>query len=400
MTEIRLTQTFDAPQRTVYTALTNEVMLNNWLSDDASVTARVNGFYHLYRSEGVITAGIYRAVERDTRLAFSWFTTGDAAETAVDITLAPAGDGTTLTLVHSGFPSNEAANAALSRWDAAFENLRYYLVNGLDRRMMLRPMLGILPGSLDDARRESHNLQHVQDGVFLTNVVPGGGAEQSGLKANDVIVELEDQPIKNFFDMSAIIAWHQAGDTIPAVVWRGQDKLNVDITFGQRPRPELAQTKDELVAQVTGIVADVKRELDDILRDVPESVYSFKPSAAEWSLKEQLAHLIVAERANSYYDWLVVNGNSSYPFAENDEMQLAFGAYGYDSGAALLEGVKRTLDENVAVAAALPQAVIDNRPLFLTMANIIAFTGSHVRTHYEQMQRTIESARAALGIAA
>ncbi len=42
---------------------------------------------------------------------------------------------------------------------------------------MMRPMLGVLPGGLDASRKQSHGLQHVDSGVFLTSIVPGGGAD-------------------------------------------------------------------------------------------------------------------------------------------------------------------------------------------------------------------------------
>ena len=62
----------------------------------------------------------------------------------------------------------------------------------------------------------------------------------------------------------------------------------------------------------------------------------------------------------------------------------------------MLDGVKQTLDENVAVVSGFPESVVNNRALFLTVANILTFTGNHVRTHYVQMRETIERARSSI----
>lgn len=400
MSEVRIETVVDNKPEHVYGAWTNEVMLNNWMCNTSHVDVRSNGYYSFYWQIGHFASGLYSAVEANKRLAFSWYGKGDPGETECDITFAAEGNGTRLTIIHRGFGEGDewaAAQVAYRHhWEQAMTDLAYYLQTGLDRRIMMRPMLGVLPGELDAGRKEKHGLQHVESGVFLTSIVPGGGAEKSGLIANDVLVEMEGEQIKDYYDMSRVIGRHQAGETIPVVVWRGNEKLNVSLTFGQRPIPELPPSHPELVEMVRERVEEVKQELDEILTGLSEEIYAFKPDANEWSLKEQLAHLIVAERANSYYDWMVINGVSAYPYGSNDSAHLAFGACGFETGAQLLDGVKQTLDENVAVVSGFPESVVNNRALFLTVANILTFTGNHVRTHYVQMRETIERARSSI----
>ncbi len=398
MSEIRLEASFSAKPEHVYAAFTNEVMLNNWMGNSSHTEVRVNGYYTFYWQVGHFVSGLYSAVDPGKRLVCSWYGKGDQGETEVEVLFNTEETGMRLIVIHRGFGTGREwlnSQAAYQRqWEQAFADLTYYLQSGLDRRIMMRPMLGVLPGELDASRKQSHGLQHVDSGVFLTSIVPGGGADRSGLKANDVLVEMEGDATKDYFDMDRIIRRHQAGDTIPVIVWRGKEKLSFSLTFGQRPVPVIPQTHGELIEMVQKRVEDVKGELDEILAGLPEEIFAFKPAAGEWSLKEQLAHLIVAERANSYYDWMVINGESVYPYGSNDSVHLAFGASGYNSGAEMLEGLKRVLDENVAVAAGFPESVTQNQALLLTIGNILTFTADHVRTHYQQMRDTIVSARA------
>ncbi len=397
MDDIRSEWVIEAKPAHVYAAFTSEIMLNQWLCNESRNDVRVNGFYHLYWTTGKIAAGIYEAVQPDSGLIFSWFMNGDPGETEVEVTMAAKGDHTTLVIMQRGFGDGDAwkkcRDEAIRRWDDGIINLQHYIKTGIDRRVAMRPMIGILPGELDDSRKASHKLEHVPFGVFVTSVVPGGGAEKAGLQANDVIVSLDNTEVKDYYDMDKVITRHVAGDTIPAVVWRGAEKKDFSLTFGQRPMPVLPETPEQLTAQARLKIDEIKRELHGILDGIPEDVMRFKPSPAEWSLNEQLAHLVVAERANSYFYWMALNGDSAYPYGVNGDVQIALGMAARTTGKEMLEELERVLDENVALIAALPGMVENNPPLFMQMAYMASFVGDHVRTHYDQMRQTIMAAR-------
>jgi len=66
-------------------------------------------------------------------------------------------------------------------------------------------------------------------GALVVGVVPGGGAAQAGLKENDVIVELMGQPVNNIDELKAVIQQFQPGDTIQAIVLRGDERSEFSI---------------------------------------------------------------------------------------------------------------------------------------------------------------------------
>jgi len=85
-------------------------------------------------------------------------------------------------------------------------------------------------------------------GAYITSVVPGGPAEQAGLKAGvqntssglpvggDLIVAIDGRPIKTFDEMlSYLIVNKGPGDVVTLTVMRGDQRLDIALTLGARP---------------------------------------------------------------------------------------------------------------------------------------------------------------------
>ncbi|MFW2374718.1 MAG: PDZ domain-containing protein, partial [Gammaproteobacteria bacterium] len=63
------------------------------------------------------------------------------------------------------------------------------------------------------------------EGYRLGGVVPGSPAEQAGLQERDIILRINEEPIKGLHDVSKILKSLQAGETITIQYQRG-DKTN------------------------------------------------------------------------------------------------------------------------------------------------------------------------------
>jgi S1-C subfamily serine protease len=85
-------------------------------------------------------------------------------------------------------------------------------------------------------------------GAYITSIVPGGPAEQAGLKAGvqntssglpmggDLIVAIDGKPIKTFDEMlSYLIVNKGPGDVVTLTVMRGDQRLDIPLTLGARP---------------------------------------------------------------------------------------------------------------------------------------------------------------------
>jgi len=88
-----------------------------------------------------------------------------------------------------------------------------------------RPYFGSIPDLGSDKK----------NGLALTGVASGGPAEQGGVKAGDVIVQLGPHKIEGIDDFDLALRKFSAGDTVPVVVLRGNERLTLNVTLG-KPR--------------------------------------------------------------------------------------------------------------------------------------------------------------------
>jgi len=71
-------------------------------------------------------------------------------------------------------------------------------------------------------------------GAFVTDVVPGSGAEDAGIEAGDVILSIDGEEVEDPNDVGEIIAELEPGDRIEIVVERGGEERTIRATLGSR----------------------------------------------------------------------------------------------------------------------------------------------------------------------
>jgi hypothetical protein len=71
-------------------------------------------------------------------------------------------------------------------------------------------------------------------GVRLSGVRAGSPAEQAGLKAGDILIQLGDHPIKNLYDMTEALNAYRPGDTVTVVYLRDGRRLETQATLRAR----------------------------------------------------------------------------------------------------------------------------------------------------------------------
>jgi uncharacterized protein YndB with AHSA1/START domain len=139
---IEITTSIDAPRDRVFRALTDAGELSRWWTTGAESDPRTGGsFSYTWEFERDIDRnhtreGEYRVVTPDERISYDW--PMPQGNTVVDFRLEPSGHETTVTLLHSGWGSGGAWEAAYEMheggWQFFLENLKGYLEQGEDRR--------------------------------------------------------------------------------------------------------------------------------------------------------------------------------------------------------------------------------------------------------------------------
>lgn len=135
--DLTLTRTIAASPEAVFDAWTRPELMARWSCPDPGaelaidVDLRVGGAYRIAMrtAEGSWTAlGTYREIARPRRLVYTWDWEDEGhrmgVDTLVTVEFEAVGDGTRVTLRHSGFPAAEAAEGHHQGWTACLDHLQ------------------------------------------------------------------------------------------------------------------------------------------------------------------------------------------------------------------------------------------------------------------------------------
>ncbi len=103
---------------------------------------------------------------------------------------------------------------------------------------IIRPYLGVRYSMLDAEIAKKLNID-ISDGALLSAganskdvaILPNSPASKAGLKANDVIVEVNGKKLNKDYDLSQAISQFQAGDKINLKIWNQGKTRDVSVTL-------------------------------------------------------------------------------------------------------------------------------------------------------------------------
>ncbi|NLN70372.1 MAG: PDZ domain-containing protein [Chloroflexi bacterium] len=302
-TQLNFEQVINAPADLIYRAFTSQVGLREWLCDMSITNPTKEGGIYLVWDQGYFASGKYTAVNPNKVVSFTWIGKDEPGWSQVDVVIVPLDNGAhKIVLRHSGLGDSEAWNEARQNiskgWKLGLDNLKSILEEGLDLRVVNRPMIGFFPYAYDNYT-EAEKIKFgfpVDYGVMVSNVVPNYGADKAGLRSDDLIVGIEDQKVDTVKTLLGIIKNFSAGEQISIQAYRGSEKL----TFLVDTTPQLTQTlpgsPEELAKEIQADRASLLDSLEKILTGLNDAEASYSPDPEKWSVKETLVHFILHER--------------------------------------------------------------------------------------------------------
>lgn len=139
-----------------------------------------------------------------------------------------------------------------------------------------RSWLGILFREIDATMAAARSLPNNPPiGALVTDVTAGGSADEAGMRANDIILEIDGEPIENSGQLQTLVSTKKPGTTIEMLIYRGGTsrregrKRMLTITLQERPddtsRPTQQREEEEgdkLGLDVTELTQSALSELD------------------------------------------------------------------------------------------------------------------------------------------
>jgi S1-C subfamily serine protease len=110
-----------------------------------------------------------------------------------------------------------------------------------------RPALGVATIPIGPELAEQIGLP-VDFGLLVVKVSPGGAAERSGMRGGteraylgnipimlggDLIVAIDGEDVRDQQDLAQVMNAHRAGDKVKVTVYRGKQKVDLDVTLGE-----------------------------------------------------------------------------------------------------------------------------------------------------------------------
>jgi S1-C subfamily serine protease len=74
-----------------------------------------------------------------------------------------------------------------------------------------------------------------EGGAAVGGVVANGPAAKAGLREGDTIVQINDQPVRDPDDVSAVVNARRPGDEVRVIVERGGERRTLTVTLGEQP---------------------------------------------------------------------------------------------------------------------------------------------------------------------
>jgi putative serine protease PepD len=94
------------------------------------------------------------------------------------------------------------------------------------------PWLGVTGGNITPEAAQEFG---AEQGAFIREVVNGGPADKAGLRANDIVVEFNGQPIESMDDLVVAIREHKVGEAVRLGIVRDGKRDEISATLGDKP---------------------------------------------------------------------------------------------------------------------------------------------------------------------
>ena len=97
------------------------------------------------------------------------------------------------------------------------------------------PFLGIVGQTVNDALVAEEGLT-VEQGAFVVEITKGTEAEKAGIQEKDVIVKLDETPIRSMDELILAVRRQSVGDTVTLTLYRGGEEMTLEMKIGVKPK--------------------------------------------------------------------------------------------------------------------------------------------------------------------
>ncbi len=132
----------------------------------------------------------------------------------------------------------------------------------VDYGVVQRGLLGVMISDLNAELVEELELNNLE-GIYVSEVMDGGGAKEAGILAGDVIVSINDTQVKTSPELQELVARHRPGDQIKVKLIRDGSQKSIWVTLKSKNNSTDLLSKSDVEKE-----ADIFAKLGVVLEDI------------------------------------------------------------------------------------------------------------------------------------
>jgi serine protease Do len=192
--------------------------------------------------QSTVTAGIISAKERQIDILRNQYSVESFIQT--DAAINPGNSGGALVNLQGEVIGMNTAIATETGYNSGYGfaipiNLaRKIMTDLIQKGRVERGYLGISMQDIDEKRARALALPKPM-GVFVDRVLEGGPAAAAGLRAKDVLLKINNQPVNKSNQVQAVVARKNPNETVQLTVLRRGSEMEIPVRLGQRENEAL-----------------------------------------------------------------------------------------------------------------------------------------------------------------
>ncbi|NLF44760.1 MAG: PDZ domain-containing protein, partial [Syntrophomonadaceae bacterium] len=115
------------------------------------------------------------------------------------------------------------------------DTVREVLDDLLQGNDIIRPFLGVSMRDINEETRQQLRLGNETRGILVVEVVKGTAAEKAGIKAMDIITDIDGEKISSAEQLQDIVSGHEVGDKINLNILRNGKALSFTANLQSKP---------------------------------------------------------------------------------------------------------------------------------------------------------------------
>jgi Do/DeqQ family serine protease len=245
-------------------------------SDKAKVGEWVLAVGNPYNLNSTVTAGIISAKGRSINILNRNSNEGSTAIESfiqTDAAINPGNSGGALVELNGGLLG---INTAIASPTGSYSGYGFAVPSNIVSKIVedlmkygavQRGWLGVSIGSVNSQIAKENDLQ-VREGAYISGFAEKSSAKESGLKEGDVVVKIDETPIRSSTALIEYIGRHRPGDKVNMIVNRKGNELSIPVVLKSRDgstgtiKPEERDVASTLGVQLESVDSKVLNKLD------------------------------------------------------------------------------------------------------------------------------------------